>query len=125
MPQKAQIPGPPAEPASSRAAATLFSRRANGAQPAHRAALAGKAACIAAPREPASTARAPASQACRGPRVLSGRVAGQFALSQVLLNPPEALIALVESLGVPALLIMMIWVGAWPPSDEPLAADAL
>jgi len=35
----------PAEPASSRAAATLSSRRANGAQPAHRAALAGKAAC--------------------------------------------------------------------------------
>jgi hypothetical protein len=48
-----------------------------------------------------------------------------LALIQVLLNPPAELIALVESFAAPLLLTMMIWVGAWLPSDVPLAADAL
>jgi len=50
---------------------------------------------------------------------------GQVARNQVLLNPPEPLIALVESLSAPLLLIMMIWVGFCVPSDVPLAAATL
>ena len=50
---------------------------------------------------------------------------GQLARNQVLLNPPEPLIALVESLSAPLLLIMMISVGLCEPSEVPLAAETL
>ena len=48
---------------------------------------------------------------------------GRYQRVERLVNILVAGLSLI--LAAPLLLIMTIWVGAWPPSDEPLAADAL
>jgi hypothetical protein len=101
-------------------------QRAVARSPLWRAARCGAQSAVA--RSPvcaqSGVARGPLSRQPAGHRD-SVSESGQLDLIHVLLNPPELLIELVESLSSPLLLTMTIEVGLCVPSEVLLAVEEL